>query len=230
MFLLFHFILFYFPFDFFLYLYYTIFFPDVQNKKNYPFVSNFSSDREVLISSELKPQVLSHWSDFLNITEDITVSLKLTESSKMQLTESNKIKLADSNKMKLSESFKYCDPTIGHLNKTTEHESSYVDINHLIVEKSHPSSELSDVAYRSKACKSKKCNAIRFVGKPIETVFLCLKENSKKSLIMVSDIKGAPCSENIFIFSYFCSLIDVLLSFFFFLLFISFLLFFLLSL
>ena len=214
-----------------------IFFPDVQNKKNYPFVSNFSSDREVLISSELKPQVLSHWSDFLNITEDITVSLKLTESSKMQLSESNKIKLADSNKIKLSESFKYCDPTIGHLHKTTEHESSYVDINHLIVEKSNPSSELSDVAYRSKACKSKKCNAIRFVGKPLETVLLCLKENSKKNLIMVSDIKGVLCLKYIFIFSYFCSLVDVLLFFSFSISFcfisfhfISFLFFFLLSL
>ena len=141
--------------------------------------------------------------------------MQLTESNKIKLADSNKIKLADSNKIKLSESFKYCDPTIGHLHKTTEHESSYVDINHLIVEKSHPSSELSDVAYRSKACKSKKCNAIRFVGKPLETVLLCLKENSKKNLIMVSDIKGVLCLKYIFIFSYFCSSVDVLLFFFF---------------
>ena len=150
-----------------------------------------------MIKSELQPQVLCHWSEYLNLTEDVGISLKLTESSKMKLTDTVKVRESTET-----------------LNKSTALESTSDEIKDLIVENFDSNFGISDVAYQTRVYKSKKANAIKFAGKPLQTVFLCLKENSKNKLTAISDIKGVPCPEYFIVFFFFCSLIETS-SFFF---------------
>ena len=161
-------------------------------------MSSFSSDREILISSELQPQGLCHWSEYLTLIEDSGISLKLTESSKMKLTET--VKERD---------------TTETLQKSTVLESKSDEIKDLIVENFDSNFGISDVAYQTKVYKSKKANAIKFAGKPLQTVFLCLKENSKNKLTAISDIKGVPCPEYFIVLFCFYSLIGNFSSSFF---------------